>query len=207
MGFRDLSFFNKALLAKQAWMLLSQPNCLLAKVGSYPSFTWRSICGAHELITDGLLWRIGNGRSVNIWNDPWLPGPGNSRLLVQNICTQWTTKEDIIHKFVDHDQARRILNIPLAQTNAKDTLVWRHDNTGEYTVKSGYRVLLSGRSQLTSHNLAMDGNYSNFYKMLWELQLPSKIKIHLWRLTRNYVPHLCNLNKRRLIRGGCLPFV
>ncbi|KAA3475259.1 reverse transcriptase [Gossypium australe] len=141
-------------------------------VGSYPSFTWRSICGARELIADGLLWRIGNGRMVNIWND----------LGCLNRCTQWSTvnqlidehsftwKDDIIYKLADHDQARRILSIPLARSDEEDVLVWRHDNTGVYTVKSGYR----------------------------ELQLPSKIKIHLWRLTRNYVPHRCNLNKRKL---------
>lgn len=35
---------------------------------------WRSICSARELIADGLVWRIGNGNNVNIWNDPWLPG-------------------------------------------------------------------------------------------------------------------------------------
>ncbi|KAA3460646.1 reverse transcriptase [Gossypium australe] len=133
LGFRDLSFFNKELLAKQAWRLFAQPDCLLAKVlkaryfpftnflsakvGSYPSFTWRSICGARELIADGWLYQIGNGRMVNIWNDPWLPGP-----------------------------------------RSKDVLVWRHDNTGVYTVKSGYRMLLSGRPQLTSYNMDNDGN-------------------------------------------------
>ncbi|KAH1066242.1 hypothetical protein J1N35_031229 [Gossypium stocksii] len=31
-----------------------------------------------------------------------------------------------------------------------------------------------------------------------ELQIPSKVKIHLWRLTKDYVPYLCNLNKRKL---------
>ncbi|KAH1121241.1 hypothetical protein J1N35_004401 [Gossypium stocksii] len=148
MGFRDLYSFNKALLAKQAWRLISQPDYLLArvlkahyfsfndfmlaKVGSYPSFTWRNIYGFRELFVDGLLWRIGCGENVNIWNDPWLPGHGNSRLLVQNICTQWTT-------------ARRILNIPLAQIGSPNVLVWRHDATGEYTVKSGYWVILKGR--------------------------------------------------------------
>ncbi|KAA3469396.1 reverse transcriptase [Gossypium australe] len=165
LGFRDLSFFNKALLAKQAWRLFAQPDCLLAKVlkaryypktnflsakvGSYPSFTWRSICVARELIADGLLWRIGNGRSVNIWNDPWVPGPGRSWLSVQNISTHWSTvnqlidehsftwKEDIIYKLVDCDQAKRILSIPLARSDAEDVLVWHHDNTGVYTVKSG----------------------------------------------------------------------
>ncbi|KAH1107935.1 hypothetical protein J1N35_011703 [Gossypium stocksii] len=72
-------------------------NILSAKVGSYPSFTWRSICSAKELIADGLLWRIGSGEAVNIWNDPWLPGPGNSRLLVQDISTEWTTVNHLIN--------------------------------------------------------------------------------------------------------------
>ncbi|KAA3462946.1 non-ltr retroelement reverse transcriptase [Gossypium australe] len=199
MGFRDLSFFNKALLAKQAWRLLSQPSCLLskvlkaryfpfshflsAKVGFYLSFTWRSICNARDLIADGLIWRIGNGRSVNIWNDPWVLGPGNGRLLIQDISTQWTIvnhlmddhsftwKEDIIHRIADHNQARRILKIPLPQTNVDDNLVWHHDNIGEYTVKSGYRVLLSGSTRLTTHILTLVGHYNNFYKTLWELQV------------------------------------
>lgn len=113
MGFRDLFLFNKALLAKQIWRLLMQPDCLLAKVfkaryylfsnimaakiGSYPSFTWRSLCGARELIADSLIWRIGSGRAVNIWNDPWLPGSGNSRISVQGIDINWTT----VNQFID----------------------------------------------------------------------------------------------------------
>ncbi|KAA3475052.1 reverse transcriptase [Gossypium australe] len=32
LGFKNMLLFNKALLAKQAWRLLSQPNCLLAKI-------------------------------------------------------------------------------------------------------------------------------------------------------------------------------
>ncbi|KAA3485159.1 reverse transcriptase [Gossypium australe] len=226
MGFRDLSFFNKALLAKQAWRLLTQPDCLLAKVykaryfpftnflsasvGSYPSFTWRSICGARELIDNGLIWRIGNGKMVNIWNDPWLLGNDNNRLLVQNMNIQWTTvnhliddssftwKEDVILKIAESDQANRILSIPLARPDAEDILVWRYDNKGIYTVKSGYRVLITSRSQTISNTMDDTGKYKSFYKQLWELQLPSKIKVHMWRLIKNYIPHLCNLHKRKL---------
>ncbi|KAA3489416.1 reverse transcriptase [Gossypium australe] len=127
MGFKDLVLFNKALLAKQVWRILTQPKCLLAKmlkaryyphsdilaanVGSYPSFTWRSICSARDLIENGLLWRIGNGCDINIWNDPWLPGKENSR------------------------------------GRSKDLRVWKFEGSGEYTVKRGYRVLSSEHLQ------------------------------------------------------------
>lgn len=59
IGFKDLSSFNQALVAKQGWRLLQYPDSLVAKVlkaryyrqtdfmeakvGSNPSFIWRSI--------------------------------------------------------------------------------------------------------------------------------------------------------------------
>ncbi|MBA0636042.1 hypothetical protein Godav_028932 [Gossypium davidsonii] len=54
-----------------------------AGLGAYPSYTWRSILGARYLLEEGMGWRIGNGDSVNIWNDRWLPGPGSGRLYLE----------------------------------------------------------------------------------------------------------------------------
>jgi hypothetical protein len=31
-----------------------------------------------DLLKEGIIWRIGNGESVNIWTDPWIPH-GNTR--------------------------------------------------------------------------------------------------------------------------------
>jgi hypothetical protein len=33
-----------------------------------------------DLIKEGIIWRIGNGESVNIWTDTWIPH-GNTRWL------------------------------------------------------------------------------------------------------------------------------
>ncbi|KAA3490347.1 reverse transcriptase [Gossypium australe] len=169
MGFKDLVLFNKALLAKQIWLVLTQSKCLLAKVlkvryfphsdiltanvGSYPSFTWRSICSARELVENGLLWRIGSGSDIDIWNDPYLPRQKNNRVSIQQIFPNWTTvnqlfncgtftwNEELLNNIFDVDTANRILAIPIAGCQSEDLRVWKYDGFGEYTVKSGYRVL------------------------------------------------------------------
>lgn len=37
---------------------------------------WRGICNAWEDFRKGMTWRIGNGRTINIWNDHWIPNVG-----------------------------------------------------------------------------------------------------------------------------------
>ena len=85
MGFRDLSSFNLAMLGKQVWRIIQQPNSLLsrilkakyfpicdvieAKPNPSASFTWKSIMGSIELVKRGIIWHIGDGTSVSIWND------------------------------------------------------------------------------------------------------------------------------------------
>ncbi|XP_016683863.1 uncharacterized protein [Gossypium hirsutum] len=209
---------------KEVWRILSQPQCLLAKVlkaryfpffdiltvkvGSYTSFTWRSICSARELIGEGILWRVGNGDRVNIWNDPWLPGRENNRIPIQKIWPAWTTvnqlfsngnsiwNRELVHKLVDVDTANRIFSIPISEQRPEDVLVWKHEGSGEFTVRSGYRVLFTERLQNVLSNSNED--YKCFYTNLWALNIPSKIKIHVWRVFNNLVPHYGNLNRRTL---------
>jgi hypothetical protein len=54
-----------------------------------PSSSWTAIAYGLELLKKGLIWRVGNGESVRIWRDSWIPrectlkviGPcGKSRL-------------------------------------------------------------------------------------------------------------------------------
>ncbi|KAK5813218.1 hypothetical protein PVK06_028666 [Gossypium arboreum] len=168
------------------------------------------------MFDDGLLWRIGSGEKVNIWNDAWLPSFGSGRLLVYAIDTCWSTvnqlidailgiwNREVICKIVDGEQASRILKIPITGSSVPNMLVWRHDASGEYSVKSGYRSLLSKKTQFTNSNLNTNDNSKLLYKSLWELQLPSKIKIHMWRLLNDYVPDFLNLARRELrVDTGC----
>lgn len=66
LGFRNLVYFNKALLAKQLWRLLQNPRSLAAhiigakyypsgtvleaKLGNRPSFVWRSMMAVQSTL-------------------------------------------------------------------------------------------------------------------------------------------------------------
>jgi hypothetical protein len=78
-----------ALLAQQGWRLIQNPDSLVARIikekyhpnGTFmvaslsrkPSYVWRSIWNAKSLLAEGMMWRVGNGRSIKIWGDKWLP--------------------------------------------------------------------------------------------------------------------------------------
>ena len=82
IGFRDLHLFNKAMLGKQGWRLITRPDSLCARVlkGRYfhdsdflgttrkkhASHTWRAILAGKEVVHRGAFKRIGNGTSTNI---------------------------------------------------------------------------------------------------------------------------------------------
>ena len=82
LGFKDLETFDKALLGKQIWKLLTKLNLLVSKMlkakyfpkesiftckaQSNASWFWKGLLEARGHIEKGLLRRIGNGRSTNI---------------------------------------------------------------------------------------------------------------------------------------------
>lgn len=51
-----------------------------ANIGGNPSFIWRSIFEAKQLIEAGSRGKVGNGESINIWLDPWVPASNNARV-------------------------------------------------------------------------------------------------------------------------------
>ncbi|KAK3221343.1 hypothetical protein Dsin_008368 [Dipteronia sinensis] len=91
LGFRDMSTFNHALLAKQCWRLCKNSSCLSKRVlkGCYrrstdcleaesksnASYVWQSPMWWRELLEMGTRWRIGDMYTVHIYKDWWIPRP------------------------------------------------------------------------------------------------------------------------------------
>ena len=154
MGFWDLACFNNALLAKQIWHLWKTPENLVARImkakyypdcsvldaflGKEPSFAWRSIQGSNDLVKEGLIWRVGNGKTTRIWKDRWIPLPTTfmvcsppslldpnetvSRLI--DADTKWWDYA-MLEKLFTREVIMKIQSVPLSTTNQEDALIWR----------------------------------------------------------------------------------
>lgn len=88
IGFHSLYGFNIALIGKQCWKLLKEPQSLVArlyKARCYPnnhflqakmqagaSFIWSSMMTAKEALHKGYRWVLGDGMDINAIQDPWL---------------------------------------------------------------------------------------------------------------------------------------
>ena len=96
-GFRDLRTFNLVKLAKQGWRLLQEKESLFYKCFSaryFPqshfldavespncSHVWRSIMAALLILKANCYWRVGDGSTIKVQSDKWIPNHLTNRVL------------------------------------------------------------------------------------------------------------------------------
>lgn len=113
----------------------------------------------------------------------------------------------------DHLQApdiQAILNIPLGSVNAEDIWAWHYERSGQFSVRSAYRMLmeskkrredwLSGRAE----NSRVDDN-KHCWKSLWKINAPGKIKKIAWRLAQNTIPTDALRHHRHMTESSVCP--
>uniref|UniRef100_A0A0A9CKU8 Reverse transcriptase zinc-binding domain-containing protein n=1 Tax=Arundo donax TaxID=35708 RepID=A0A0A9CKU8_ARUDO len=215
MGFRDLSLFNQALLGKQAWRLVTTPESLCSRVikGKYfpqgnllsttrrknSSVTWKAILHGREVLQKGIIKRIGDGSSIDVWNDKWIPGSVSMKPMVRlDIANaikvadliderrQW--KVEVLKNFVQPD-IDAILKIKLGQNHMEDLLAWGFEKNGNYSVRSAYRLLkdiLITEENEEEHIASSSDGSGSWWKFLWKMKIPPKIKIFWWRVIHGF---------------------
>ncbi|KAK8975405.1 hypothetical protein V6N11_057499 [Hibiscus sabdariffa] len=109
-----------------------------------------------------------------------------------------TWKASLIQSIFRPDQAEKILCIPLPSHVQHDSLFWRYDQSGIYSVKSGYRCLTDSSFSPCTTIAPIRLPSQRLYLSLWSLDLPAKIKIACWRFCNNYIPTAINLINRRV---------
>ena len=169
MGFRDFRDFNLAMLGKQAWRFITNPNSLVSRIykaryfpncsfmeastGSNSSFVWRSVWEAKQVISAGMRWKIGSGNLVNIVGQPWLLDDNNpcitsnaEGLINHKVSAIMAADyrgwdEEILGDMFNTRDQQCIRRIVLSDTLEDDSVYWGKEASGKYTVRSAYRLL------------------------------------------------------------------
>ena len=204
MGFRDLHVFNLTMLAKQAWRLIHinwslfyrvykarySPNTsfLDAELGNNPSFVWRSLLAARDIIHTGSRWTIGDGRNVSVASHSWLPhspvflNTPSQDMKVIDLIDQDTWQWDRGKLFATYDRrtCESILALPLTHQNSHDKLIWKENRSQRFTVRSAYQVALRLKYPNQAEHSSVQAHGSTWRK-LWKLDVPPKVRTFLWR--------------------------
>lgn len=170
LGFRSFDNFNKAMLGKQWWRLMTRSESLMAKIikvryypkcaldeanrGTNSSFLWKSLHSTRDMMNKGIPWKVGDGQNINIWSDAWVPGFNSEK--VQTIRREGQGIMKVSHLIHPHGRtwnetliratfvpmdADKILQIPLSNEHRGDKLIWKDNVNGMYSVKGGYKIL------------------------------------------------------------------
>ena len=165
LGFRNYSDFNQALLAKQAWRIVTNPDSLCSRVlraryfkagdiltASCPkraSYTWRSILHGRDLLKEGLIWRVGDGTNIKVWEDNWIPRSSLKRPLgrLQDAPENFQHVSELLlpdGSGWDVDKLRAnffemdvtdILKISVGRAGTEDNAAWNYTKNGMLNVR------------------------------------------------------------------------
>ena len=125
------------------------------------SFTFRSIIHGRELLREGIVWRVGNGASIKIHHDNWIPRQGSLQPLGQQFIPGITQIRHLLNEpgdAWDMDKLQLmftpgdiedIRHIVVGGPNMQDYMAWNFTKNGEFTVKSAYHFGLSLRDTNT----------------------------------------------------------
>lgn len=156
LGVKDLKNFNTVMLAKQGWRIMNNINPLVteimearyfphfeflcASLGMNPSYVWRSIASAQDVLKIGCRVRIRNGESTSVWSSPGLPDHANGFMttpmpvqlenitvasLMQTSDACWDS--DVLSDICNERDVELIRRIPIPVERVRDSWFWIKD--------------------------------------------------------------------------------
>ena len=127
---------------------------------------------------------------------PSIPPDAKVSSLIDANIGSW--RADLISQsFLPHE-AELILSIPLSIRLPQDRLIWSPSSLGCFSTHSAYKLPVSTAS--TSNASSSNPNpQKNFWRGLWKLCVPSKVKNFVWRASNNALPTMDNLLHHKVV--------
>lgn len=153
-----------------------------------------------------MLWRVGKGVNINIWDDPWVLN-GDRRFIstakvdgLNFVCDLidfgsmvWDT--NVVNENFNEQDAQAILAIPLSERLPEDRVAWAFTKNGAYSVKTAYMIGKSGNLDL----------FHQVWVKLWGLQVSPKVRHFFWRILSSTLPVRAVLKHRHILDDDTCP--
>lgn len=124
--------------------------------------------------------------------------PPNAKVseLIDQDNAVWKT--DVVQQMFLPHEASEILGIPLSERLPPDRIIWACTPPGMFTTSSAYKLIIScdSSSSAGSSNLKAQ---RQFWKGIWHLWTPNKIKHFIWKACNNALPTMANLHHRHIV--------
>ena len=186
-----------------------------ASIGNNPSYTWRSILASQPIVREGLRWRVGNGRDIRIWEDKWLPTAPTHKVcsprlfldpdtrvceLIMPESDSWNS-EVIDALFYPHE-AEVIKGLPLSARCPSVKIIWAASSNGLFSVRSAYSLAVNLSKLETVGTSSDNSQVRQFWRRIWSLPVPHKLRHFVWRVCKEILPTKANLMKRKVLQHG-----
>lgn len=229
LGFKEFQKMNTALLSKQAWRWIQDPNSYWAQTlkGIYfpnsdfwlasnwrnSSWVWKSLIHGRSLLIDEGRWVIGTGQGIDVEKDNWLASGAKATLHPSALIT---SVRDLIGPNRDWDitkprdsltphTAIEALKIPISRTSPTNYLIWPHSKDGVYSVKSGYRFLLKTPPTIISRPSTSTSIPNDIWPLIWNSQVPTKLKHFALKASHNFLPIRETLFRKKTVQTPNCP--
>ena len=114
---------------------------------------------------------------------------------VNNKCWDWNLLNRTFLPF----EAEAIVRIPLSVRMPDDRQVWVETSNGFFSVRSAYKLALEFETNREIGSCSDGSNIRHFWKRLWSIQIPHKIRHFAWRAARDILPTKENLVCRKVL--------
>lgn len=179
----------------------AEPNIFACpEVGVSPF--WKGVLWAAKAAKMGYFWKVGNGKRTKFWEDHWF---GTCSLATQfwdiyilvhehncSIADIWdgVNLKLTFRRSVDQNFLLRWYDLvhiaeSIQLSNEEDSLVWKFESKGIYSVSSMYAIV------------NFRGITPTYVPSVWKINVPPRLHVFLWLLINNKLLTRDNLNKRQ----------
>lgn len=158
---------------------------------------------------------MGNGRSIRVFHDEWIPkiatplkgsplSVGLPTFKVSDLfdaqCREW--RQPLLNVLFPMEVVGAIKSIYILVQEVEDELVWEHTKNGKFSVKSAY--LFRFEAQF-GELVRQEGQRFQLWDKVWGLGLPPKFLLFVWNVIHRILAVKDALRRRNVIVDPICP--